>query len=228
MWRCLYFCRLLWTFYFICFVNLHCIERQGTVIHLHKRSLVMNALSLCLGAEWGRLSTIIRLSCCHQAVTSVLTVIALSSASSSFSLAPVTFHALHHICRDKFTPFLDPKGSCCNLFSLLVSQIGFSVFRSIWGGFKWLYILERYGHDIPVAEVWLWNHSSKPYSIKRTSIVARCLRLPSISVAIITTYQEVAQLLVKFNGKTDIRILYHNRADKHNERSELALWYFEH
>lgn len=43
-----------------------------------------------------------------------------------------------------------------------------------------------------------------------------------ILIAIIMTYQEVAQLLVKFNGKTNIRILYHSRADNHSERSDLT------
>lgn len=37
----------------LCFVNPHCIEQQGAVIQLQTRSLVMNALGLCLGAEWG-------------------------------------------------------------------------------------------------------------------------------------------------------------------------------
>jgi len=45
-----------------------------------------------------------------------------------------------------------------------------------------------------------------------------------ISVAIITAYQEVARLLVKFNGKNDIHILYHNRADNHSEGSDLTQW----
>jgi len=38
------------TFFFICFPNPQCIEQQGAVIQLQTRSLLTNALVLCLGA----------------------------------------------------------------------------------------------------------------------------------------------------------------------------------